>query len=68
MATNTRCNRSISVSMVCRVEHVGVEFDAKLQFAARQGLHRQWIMVVFAGVNSVMANSSLPDNAAVSIG
>ena len=31
-----------------RVEHIGVEFDAKTQFAARRGRHRQRVMVVFA--------------------
>ena len=31
-----------------RVEHVGVVFDAKAQFAARQGLHRQRVVVGFA--------------------
>ena len=31
-----------------RVEHVGVEFDAKAQFAARHGLDRQRVVVVVA--------------------
>ena len=31
-----------------RVEHIGVEFDAKAQFVARHGLHRQRVVVVFA--------------------
>ena len=31
-----------------RVEHVGVVFDAKPQFVARLGLHRQRVVVVFA--------------------
>ena len=48
IAANTRCNRSISVSMLAGVEHVGVEFDAKAQFGARHGLHCQRVVVGFA--------------------
>ena len=34
--------------MLFRVEHVGVEFDAKAQFVARHGLQCQRVVVVFA--------------------
>ena len=38
----------MSASMLVRVEHVGVVFDAQAQFAARRGLHRQRVVGGFA--------------------
>ncbi len=49
IATNTRSQPLDQRLDAGRVEHIGVEFDAKAQFAARQGLHRQRVVVVFAG-------------------
>ena len=48
MAANTRSNRSISVSMLFGVEHLGVEFDAKAQLGPRQGADRQRVVGVVA--------------------
>ena len=47
IATNTRLNRLVSLDTF-RVEHLGVEFDAKAQFVARPGHHRKRVVVVFA--------------------
>ena len=48
IATNTRSQPLDQRLDAGRVEHVGVVFDAKAQFGARQGLHRQRVVVVFA--------------------